>query len=506
MDTVNTPSPSSRDFAERLAVPTARLRRARVVCAAHRGLHRANWIVLAGSVVVLLISAASMVMNASLTREVSFLAAAVFAGAMVSLLWPVARAWWRPIALRDVAERVDLELENHNAIATALTLSSQPVVSGFESLAIEQGMMQLDRAQIARMHIEPAPRAGLRQASVLCASVIAFAGAFVLLQPSPRVSSADTSARKVDGVAVALNIPREPAEEHSEARNESADRADRAGSARRVASTAAASAEPGSATASTGSQSGDADAASASVSNPPAAPQAASPAKASTDSLPSPRQGDRPARSSPETSAGDADASGSTDSTSSASSSGSASASPSAPDLNPVPIMLRPPEQQSGADEAQDAASPTNPSESSYQTAAQPLRQDRNQSTSRELGQSGTTGGKGNGRGGPGDTKKTRGVGAVFLSVPIPDFLAGRLSSGTSRVTRTVVPPLQLAAQPPEPASAAREAIEDPIRRFDIHPTDAAAVSKYLEAIRTDSDPDATSAADRQPTEGESIP
>lgn len=114
-----------------------------------------------------------------------------------------------------------------------------------------------------------------------------------------------------------------------------------------------------------------------------------------------------------------------------------------------------------------------------------PMRQDRSAPGSRELGQSGLDGSGGSGRGGPSEGKKARGAGAIFMSLPIPDFVAGKLSEGMSRMTRRKVPPRSFEENPSQPGVEGEKATEEGVaRRYDVPAEESLGVGQYLDALR----------------------
>lgn len=160
-----------------------------------------------------------------------------------------------------------------------------------------------------------------------------------------------------------------------------------------------------------------------------------------------------------------------------------------------------------GAAGEQAALADSNQQQNSYNAASSPLRQDRGGSVSRELGQSGNSGESGNGRGGPSEVKKARGAGAVFLSVPLPDFLAGKLSPGTSRTTRQQIPSqsMMIPSPLPVPVTPSAGGTEAIIDRFDVPLDRAADVARYLSALHR-SDEAAAPETSAAPAAAPSVP
>lgn len=78
----------------------------------------------------------------------------------------------------------------------------------------------------------------------------------------------------------------------------------------------------------------------------------------------------------------------------------------------------------------------------------QPTLKDRNESPSRELGIGEGDGPPGSGRGGPTPPKKSRGTASLVLGVPVPDFVRGRLSPGPTKITQERVRPVPMGAEP----------------------------------------------------------
>ena len=101
--------------------------------------------------------------------------------------------------------------------------------------------------------------------------------------------------------------------------------------------------------------------------------------------------------------------------------------------------------------------------ENSNRGGVQPTLKDRNESPSRELGLD--TGGDlpGSGRGGPSAPKKSRGTASLVLGVPMPDFVRGRLSPGPTKVTQERVRPVPMQSEAGAAAAAKRREMPEPV-------------------------------------------
>jgi hypothetical protein len=134
--------------------------------------------------------------------------------------------------------------------------------------------------------------------------------------------------------------------------------------------------------------------------------------------------------------------------------------------------------------------------------AVQPVLQDRAQAPNRELGLSGATSGQSNGRGGPSPQKKSRGVGALLLGVPMPDFISAKLLAGTSRLTRFLVPPQKtsIAPAPAAPVASIGSVDEPAVPHCDIPVESRGDVDRYFDALHQET-ADSTDAPDPAPSE-----
>ena len=90
----------------------------------------------------------------------------------------------------------------------------------------------------------------------------------------------------------------------------------------------------------------------------------------------------------------------------------------------------------------------------------------------------------GHGRGdGNAQSKKSRGVGSVMLGTPVPDLVMGKLSTGTSAMSRRQIPPDPSNSESIRPADTRvhGSTVESQITRFDLLPSDAGDLaSQYL--------------------------
>jgi hypothetical protein len=90
-----------------------------------------------------------------------------------------------------------------------------------------------------------------------------------------------------------------------------------------------------------------------------------------------------------------------------------------------------------------------------------------------------------NGRGGPGDHKKSRGVASLVLGSPIPDHIKGRPNPGKTKITQERVQPETEDAQPFQGTSRpAREAPFGTLDKPDLLPWMRELVRSYYLAIR----------------------
>lgn len=119
--------------------------------------------------------------------------------------------------------------------------------------------------------------------------------------------------------------------------------------------------------------------------------------------------------------------------------------------------------------------------ESKQRGGIQPTLKDRNESPSRELGISEGDGPPGTGRGGPTPPKKSRGTTSLVLGVPVPDFVRGRLSPGPTKITQERVRPVSMGADPSDSNAAKRRTMPEPVIPRSAVPTEMQSlVREYL--------------------------
>ena len=92
-----------------------------------------------------------------------------------------------------------------------------------------------------------------------------------------------------------------------------------------------------------------------------------------------------------------------------------------------------------------------------------------------------------NGRGGPSEQKKSRGVASLVLGVPIPDHVKGRPNPGKTKITQERVEPQEEDA--PAVVATARSPRKDGIGRVarpDLLPWMQSLVQNYYQRIRAE--------------------
>ncbi len=125
----------------------------------------------------------------------------------------------------------------------------------------------------------------------------------------------------------------------------------------------------------------------------------------------------------------------------------------------------------------------------------QPHLKDRRKSPSRELSMGMGQMGKrpGNGRGGPGQPKKSRGTASLVLGVPLPDFVKGRLLPGRTKTTKERTQPVPMPGDAAVAATPAPRALpEAPQSRFTTPAEFAQIVAAYLDALHSEAPNDTT--------------
>jgi hypothetical protein len=470
------------DFAAGLGGAAAKVRRARLRKALAVGITRtakvALYLSLAGFGVLLILRMTDVLLSVS---PAWFMLSGI-ALASIPLILTIARAAGHRPSLHEVAERLDLALGDNNRIAIAYEFVTRSERSAFAGLAIEGGLAQL------RMHGHRAPALDLVEWRLGPAAARAFA-ALLLCALGARIATTNAGSPLI-ALDVGIVQPQladidsssevDHLEGASIARVPQA-RESRIGTGQGAASRSAAQSSSHLSAISTAGNAAPAVTAitsSASVANAKAV--------ASRDGVPAESSAAAKKQSGkPSTAKGGANGvDGDSNSGSGAGGQGRSDRSTSVSDQS-APLSTPPARLDARASDAEgEGISQDEEAKTSYQSGAQPLRQDRSPPGSRELGQSGTSGEAGNGRGGPGDTKKSRGAGAVFLSVPLPDYVRGMLAEGTSRVTRQLIPPQPNPMPSPARADAASPLYkENAIDRFEAPPEAAAALSRYFEEL-----------------------
>ena len=95
----------------------------------------------------------------------------------------------------------------------------------------------------------------------------------------------------------------------------------------------------------------------------------------------------------------------------------------------------------------------------------------------------------GNGRGGPGQIKKTRGVPSMILGIPVPDRVPGVPSPGRSKVTQEFTRPKEEAQAPVAALSPlARAGAIGHVEQPDLVPWRRALVETYFSRLRQSPD------------------
>jgi len=113
----------------------------------------------------------------------------------------------------------------------------------------------------------------------------------------------------------------------------------------------------------------------------------------------------------------------------------------------------------------------------------QPHMRDRKAATSRDLSISGPGEG-GEGRGGPTPHKKARGTASLVLGVPVPDFVRGLLNPGTTKVTHERVEPVTSPGNThPRASAVGRRGLEPRVRSARVAPGLRETVRRYLKAL-----------------------
>ena len=108
----------------------------------------------------------------------------------------------------------------------------------------------------------------------------------------------------------------------------------------------------------------------------------------------------------------------------------------------------------------------------------QPSLRDRKPPTSRDLGMGMGSRPGGEGRGGPSEPKKSRGVASLVLGVPVPDHVKGQVNKGTTKITQERVEPRAEDAAAAQAAARASRALPAASRDLRALPLWLRALSK----------------------------
>jgi hypothetical protein len=128
----------------------------------------------------------------------------------------------------------------------------------------------------------------------------------------------------------------------------------------------------------------------------------------------------------------------------------------------------------------------------------QPLLKDRRAAPSRDLGKDEQEGEPGTGRGGPSPVKKSRGTASLVLGVPMPDFIKGRVAPGVTKVTQERTSPVTSSgtpakASPVKPSSYS----EGQQRRYEVPWRYTAVVCDYLITLHSKDQNDSNRRSER---------
>lgn len=157
---------------------------------------------------------------------------------------------------------------------------------------------------------------------------------------------------------------------------------------------------------------------------------------------------------------------------------------------NPTASEWSSPEQAPAPDDAeidQDEEVDDDEEEQESRGGVQPSLRDRRPPVSRDLriGFGNRPNPDANGRGGPSEQKKSRGVASLVLGVPIPDRVKGRPGPGRTKVTQErVLPKAEDAAQRPAQPVTPRTQQEGRLPELDLEPWVRGMVRDYFQRLR----------------------
>jgi hypothetical protein len=410
--------------------------------------------------------------------------ALLIAALVAPLLVVCGRAWTRPVALRAVAERLDLGSGVHNQIAIAESFAARAQPGPFAELAIADGL-DAARRLTAGAPFSATPTVPWRRLGIMALVAVALHATIYL----PWLTS-ENGRRPTDGsgpVAAAAVAPGGTRDAERPARPEQpvAPRAPTAAvspgtpvgqalpatASRRAAVSSGGAAHGASAAAQVSEQpvqtSGEASGGGGSLAarRPPGKPRTAAPPRPNPEEEP----GRRSAKPGEERSGGSPGAAG------------GLCKSPTQNNWSQRDSALA-----DQRDNELDEPTPDEAKSSTQRGGVQPALKDRNAAPTRELGISNDQGTPGEGRGGPTPPKKSRGTASVVLGVPMPDFVRGRMGPGPTKVTQERVPP---SAAPGEPAertpAASRRAPEAVLAELQLPIGFDIIVRDYLVALHT---------------------
>lgn len=391
--------------------------------------------------------------------------------------------------LREVSERLDLGVADHNRIATALCLVTRDDRSAFSEAAIRDGLAHLHRLQGEKPYLDRLGPQWARGACLAAVFVVATLAAALCGEFAPVFAPSDgrtlaTAAPWMDrSPAGGLEAERHELDRRLE---EPPPRATATGGRQRRGA-----AEPGGASdkshgeAVGGPAGGDASAKANSSDRSANSRGEATGASATTKSRSGKdRKSSAPkkSRDSRVTDAGKPEGQQSSSSISQGASGGGA--------MSAVHNSWSQHTQTAEGDHEEcesDEETVEDENESSKQRGGvQPSLKDRNEAPSRELGISGEEGSPGAGRGGPTPPKKSRGTASLVLGIPIPDFVRGRTGPGTTKVTNERVEPSPIPGDPTVPVEVGPRSLpESPSRRFEVPADFVTVVRDYLIALHS---------------------
>jgi hypothetical protein len=409
--------------------------------------------------------------------------------AMLGVVWligqtallgtPLGRVWRRGESLGDVAERLDLAAGTQNRVAVALDLLNAHAAAPFELAAVADGRTTLERVCQTRPFTEPTIMPW-RRASVLAGAALAVLVALPWLAGRGSEHSRPTNVspapggnavRGADAVAAATGQPPAPL-------------------------------PPIPPPAST---SGDAGTSAATAMNPEGSAPRAAPAGGSSNASASNTTHDRGSSQSgrgtpiptatpttaapPPTRAGEAAAESAGAAAIASAIRGGMGRGGKARAVENAWQQREAGASASNADTSGDLPEADPADENQHRAGMQPMLQDRKQGPTRELTLSSDEGGGGTGRGGPTPPKRARGVGALLLAVPLPDFLPGQLLPGPAKLSREATDPQRLPGRPAAAIPAApRGQDESWCESYVVPPELADAAARYFRALHAAKD------------------